>query len=108
MAAMTKVERLDQRCARPLDEAGEENAILLLGGAEAARMAEREAERAERLKLIEAMGRVAGARDAEKAEWQATLDGLTGELATTRAALSDARRETLEAIDAAAKAREAR
>jgi len=105
---MTKVERLDQRCARTLDEAGEEKATLFLGGAEAARAAEREAERAERLKLIEAMSRVAGARDAEKAEWQATVEGLTGELATARAALSDARRETLEAIDAAAKAREAR
>jgi len=97
MAAMTKVERLDQRCARTLDEAGEEKATLFLGGAEAARAAEREAERAERLKLIEAMSRVAGARDAEKAEWQATVEGLTGELATARAALSDARRETREA-----------
>lgn len=105
---MARIERRDEHCASVMDGSPNGQARPLWEPAEVARAAEREAERAERAKLIEALRVVAGARDGEKAEWQATVDKLRSELAEARDALADARRAAADATDAAAKAREAR
>jgi hypothetical protein len=102
---MTEIERFNQHCGRGIDDP--EQTLALWAPQEAKRSAEREAERMERAKLIEALSLVAGARESEKAEWKVTADKLNSEVAETRNALAVAQRAANEATAEAARAREA-
>jgi septal ring factor EnvC (AmiA/AmiB activator) len=82
--------------------------LALLERNETARAVERQAERAERARLIEAMSKVAAARDGEKADWQAKLDDLAAELKAARDALAQTRLELDEALEQSKQTREAR
>ena len=107
---MGSVEQLDDdRVKRVVRSESMSSSVLeLLERNETARAVERQAERAERTRLVEALAKVAAARDGEKADWQATVDRLATELAEGRDALAQIRLKLEEAKSAVAAAREGR
>jgi hypothetical protein len=100
--------RAERRIITPADDQPGGERQLKTWPARDAVAAEREAERAERAKLIEALDRIARSWESEKAEWKVALDTARREAAEMREALAEARRVAASAAAESAQAKEAR